>query len=384
MNYLAFFVIVVTSFFALKANDTTATIAAGVIEYTKSSDISMDQEVLKISPEHIDIDYIFTNRSTREITSQVVFPLPRSPFSLEDTASIFPDWDELYRAYCFINEAKEASKLPYEQILNNPLTTAMNQTAFTDFKRTINGSEYAYNFVARAIHQDGQDITSLLIQNNIPLSALYVNGFQEAGLIHKDPNLRRKLQKLGLVDNKDRALWQLQISYIWQQRFAPQETVHVTHHYQPYVGNHYLSGKASSTIDNIKFYHRDVTTDGQPEVKKLKHYCPSKEDISTIENMFSVEKKLKHEVSLSDDMSYRVKEVRYVLSTGAHWKGPIKKFRLEIAPPYPSTRVITCFPVPLQKNEQNIYIAELDNFTPIADLKILFVDSNFETINVEI
>ncbi|MGI4851953.1 MAG: DUF4424 family protein [Janthinobacterium lividum] len=379
MKRFSFLLFISILFGSINANDTTATVAAGAIEYTKSPHISMDSEVLKISPEQIDIDYEFTNHSSQEITSQVVFPLPKSPVTLGDTFLIFPSWDDLFIAYNFIDQITEAAKLPPEEFFNHyrSLNGQVKYNAFSNFKLTVDGVEHSYNFQPHAIHADGRDITSLLLANDIPLSAAFVEGFMGEGhLIYRDPELKTKLRKLGLLNDKDRIQWQLQINYVWRQTFPSQKTIHVTHSYRPHPGQHWFTGKIGGSIKDIKLSHRDEIRPNQPEVKEIKNYCPTKADIVAIEAMFAPENIPKSEHKM-DEVYYRAREVRYILTTGTNWKGPIKKFRLEIVPPSPSTIVLTCFPKPLQKNDQGIYIVELENFTPESDLKILFVDPSW-------
>ena len=379
MKHLSFLLFISVLFCSINANDTTATVTAGSIEYTKSPDISMDSEVLRISPDQIDIDYEFTNHSFQEVSSQVVFPLPKSPVTLGDTSLIFPNWDDLFVAYNFIDQITEAAKLPSDRSFNHyrSLKSEVEHASFSNFKLIVDGISQSYNFEPHAIHADGRDITSLLLANDIPLSATLVEGFMGEGhLIDRDPKLKEKIAKLGLLNDKDKVQWQLQINYVWQQIFPSQKTIHVTHSYRPHPGQHWFIGKLSGSLKDVELGHRDEVKPDQLEIKEMKNYCPTSANVSAIEAMFVPENVPKDKYN-TDKIYYRAKEVRYILTTGANWKGPIKKFRLEIVPPLPSTIVMTCFPKPLQKNAQGNYTVEFENFTPESDLKILFVDSSW-------
>ena len=58
------------------ANDTTAVLKTGGLEFTRSTDISMEKEVLFISMKEIRVDYVFRNSSDKAIDTLVAFPMP--------------------------------------------------------------------------------------------------------------------------------------------------------------------------------------------------------------------------------------------------------------------------------------------------------------------
>lgn len=301
--------------FVVSANDTTVTISNNAVIYTKSNDISMDLEILKISTEKIDIEYQFTNHSNNDITTQVIFPLPLSPVSLENIC-LLSYWTELYKSYLLNVETKKSTYSP------------------ADFKRTVNGQEYNYDIIIRAIDKDGKDITNILIDNNIPiLSSTYIAGCWDSDVINHQ--LKEKLTKLNLIDDQDRILWQFQMSYVWEQTFPAKKTINITHSYSPHVGYQWLSEDLDFNHESIiegKFLEKD---------DNLTNYCVSTTDYELILSKFK------------EKSSPRVLEVHYILSTGANWKGPIKKFRLEITPPTtPTSIILGCIEIPLKKEKK--------------------------------
>ncbi|HJD60305.1 MAG TPA: DUF4424 domain-containing protein [Rickettsia endosymbiont of Omalisus fontisbellaquei] len=317
--------------FVVSANDTTVTISNNAVIYTKSNDISMDLEILKISTKKIEIEYQFTNHSNNDITTQVIFPLPLSPVTSEEglCSHYLYYLTELYQSYLLNVKTFDYSP--------------------TDFKRTVNGEEYNYGIIVRAIDKDGKDITNILIDNNIPLlSSTYIAGCWDSEVINNQ--LKEKLTKLNLIDDQDRILWQLQMSYVWEQTFPAKQTINITHSYSPHVGNDFLN--AFLDFDD-----------------NLTNYCVSTTD---------------HELMLNKEPSTRVSEVHYILSTGANWKGPIKKFRLEITPPKaPHSIILGCIEIPFKKRDKGgVYIYEIENFTPKQDLKILFIGNDYKYIDI--
>ncbi len=362
--YVVWSIIGLLSPFMLHANDTVATIAGGVVEYIKSPDISMDSEILKISHKKIDVVYDFMNHSDKDVETKVAFPLPPSPVTMGDTYRVFPSWDDFYYAYSLIGETKKDKP--------NYSFKGPEALPFSDFQRTVNHEKYSYEIVARAIHQSGQDITAVLKKNNIPISSTYLNGFMEPGALFDDPELARKIQKLNLSDKENKVLWQLQLDYVWNQIFPAKKVTHVTHSYKPHVGHHWLTGTKPKFLEDVVFSHRDISP------KSLADFFVTDEDRKIILSMFQGKK----QKSSDEEHVYRVLELDYILSTGANWKGSIKKFRLEITPPTTTSLVITSLKNLLKKNKQGLYIFEQENFSPKNDLKILFVDpKNFTEIN---
>ena len=61
------------------ANDTTAELKTGGLEYTRSDSISMEQETLYISPKRVQVDYVFRNTSDKPVETYVAFPMPDIP-----------------------------------------------------------------------------------------------------------------------------------------------------------------------------------------------------------------------------------------------------------------------------------------------------------------
>lgn len=59
-----------------QANDSTATLGAGGLVFTKSDSIVMEKEDLSISEDKVRVAYIFRNTSAHDIKTRVAFPVP--------------------------------------------------------------------------------------------------------------------------------------------------------------------------------------------------------------------------------------------------------------------------------------------------------------------
>jgi hypothetical protein len=72
------------------ANDSTAVMAAGGIELTKSRDVVMESEDLWISENLVRVTYRFRNQGAQDVTTKVAFPLPAIPKCEEDCFEDLP------------------------------------------------------------------------------------------------------------------------------------------------------------------------------------------------------------------------------------------------------------------------------------------------------
>jgi len=75
----------------VRANDTPAELATGGLFFTKSPDIEMRSEDLFISMKEIRVQYKFFNHSSREVVTQVAFPMPDLPFGTDSNLAIPTD-----------------------------------------------------------------------------------------------------------------------------------------------------------------------------------------------------------------------------------------------------------------------------------------------------
>jgi hypothetical protein len=339
-----------------QANDTTATIAAGGIEYKTSQEISMDEETLKISIDSIEVAYKFFNHSDKEVKEYIAFPLPSIAYaSPDDFSNVYPSWDEDYHARQFIEENPTNNKQEY--FSNSNLSERLQSAAFINFKRTVNGERYGYSYRIQAKDRSGKDITKFLKTHQIPLSIPYLTGFMEDGELHRNKALKEKLKRLKLLNNQGFPIWSTQTIYFWTQVFEPHKETIVTHSYRPHAGYHWLDAKKPNSLTDITIFTRDGTS------KNWTDYCVSSEH----------EKLLLKEMSAQEQVTKRAIEIQYILSTGANWQGPIRKINLEIIPPHSEAEVFFCWPGKITRHPAGRITSTLENFKPKNDLKILFI-----------
>lgn len=343
---------------SLWANDTTASIATGEIQYTRSPHIEMQKEILKISPDSIDISYEFFNHADADIRTLVAFPLPPLPSTEgQDIWSIAPSWDEEYAARTYL-DSNPASRT--SGVTNISLFYQLQNASFVNFKRTVNGELYGFNHQTEAIDPHGRKITSLLNRHQIPLSVHYLSGYMDSGALDHQPTLLRKLKQLNLIDKNNRPRWTTQTTFFWQQTFDKKALTIVTHSYRPHAGQHWITQAQSN--EETTGIHIDSRN---REKKRLEAYCPSVQDINDI----------KSALQKNPSLPLRAIEIEYILKTGANWRGPIQDFSLEIIPPvHPGkTLSLLCWNHPFTRDSTGMMKSQLQAFTPQQDLKILHI-----------
>jgi hypothetical protein len=134
---------------------------------------------------------------------------------------------------------------------------------------------------------------------------------------------------------------QLWITHHWEQVFPRGRSIRIAHEYVPVAGGTFTDAGGH--------------TKGEFECEMSRTYCvgPTLMRVLTAREQFYW-------------------AVHYVLTTGTHWKGPIKSFKLVIAKDAPEDKVSVCIPDTRRTSPTTFEVVRRD-FVPTSDLKILFV-----------
>jgi len=281
------------------ANDTTAQLGTGGLQFVTTDKVEMASEDLSISPTAVKVVYTFKNDATSDQHALIAFPLP----------DITGDGDFMVA-------------IPNEDPNN-----------LFGFKTTFEGKPvtaklYQYAFAV------GIDQTAYLKQLGVPL-APFGDATQKAVNALSDADHQRLLQ-LGLVipmtyDNGNgeqtdyTPVWTLKSTYAWEADFPAGKTVTVTHAYTPSVGG---------TVATTFLAPPSADEDRAAEYKQK--YCTDGDFIR------AVKKSLKDP---SDPYSapYVESWISYIWSTGANWSGSIHNFHLTIDKGNPKSLVSFCW-----------------------------------------
>ncbi len=307
----------------LRANDSSAAMAAGGLTLVKNQQVRMVSEVLRIAPRLVEVTYVFQNTESDDVTTLVAFPLP--------------DLDQ--------------------QTLNvHPVNLAFEGKAnFVGFEVWSDGREIAPDVDVRAFDDRGRDVTAELRRLGVdPVNPSLDEVRHGAAL---------RSQHLAEFEDKDiLPIWKTRVSFHWQQTFPAGKQITIRHRYRPVYGSWYTP--TDSRVSRVK----TSSELGGP-------WCFDRGFVAAEQRLLDRESAANKNGSGGSDILYD--NVQYVLKTGANWHGPIGRFELQIDKGR-ADLVSTC-PVQgltLQRVPYGFSGVAID-YTPTSDLDILFVSSRF-------
>lgn len=313
------------------ANDTTAAVGAGGLEFRTTDAISMESEALTISPEAVGVAYVFRNAGSVDVDTEVAFPMPDLDYPmLWQTPVVFPERE----AENFVGFTVEAD--------GKKVTPSLESKAF----------------------KDGRDVTADLLRLGIP-PAIFPPPSEGSEELHEiysklPPAAQAEAKRLKLVDEDGMyPLWTLKTTYHWRQVFPAGATVKIAHRYRPVAGMRYVSSddfgpqSEAGAIDFARTYCVDAKT-GAALNRVLKAKPPAGYGRSYL----------------------AATTVDYVLKTGANWAGPIRHFTLTLdkgaGGSGPGHFVTACIDG-LRKVSPTRFEVRRENFTPTGNLRVLFL-----------
>jgi hypothetical protein len=368
-KFLSFLIIILLWPKLVLASDISPSVASGELFISPNKEIILEKEKLFISQDQIKTEYYFNNISEKDIESYVSFELPSVPFQTHEGKYLEPQWDELYNSYQIINSSKIAeissnSKFFGRYYSFNQKESSAKKAPFINYQLNVNNEKVDYNIHFKAVDKKGKDITRILIDNNIPLSAAYIMGFKN-GHPMNDANLKYKLMRLSLLDKNEMPNWKLQTIYFSWQNFKAGQVTKITHQYRPSVGSFNLASPLTSKVENISqinFVHNDNVG------KKWQDYCLKDKEVKNIISSFNKFNEDKH------NHIFSAQEINYLLTSPTRVLRSIGEFSLEIDVPR-GKEAFLCFDGEIQRLGNKIFVMK-DKFIPSRDLKILFIPSN--------
>ena len=293
-----------------RANDGIGAVAAGGIVFGKTDAVAMKKEVLNVGHDRITVDYEFLNESRADVEETIVFPMPP-----------YPAMGKARNAY-------------YGQPAR--------------FTVTVDGQPVPMRTVVRALH-GGRDVTAQLVKAGLSEAQIAYGSVFDDQVRVPPPSAaqRRRLEQQRLFGDGDLGQvgpwWDVQVSYVWRQRFPAGRIVRVHHAYRPLASG----GPGESVLD--------------PETAQ--RYCA---DAAFIKDWARI-------VGADDGHgAYGAAKVGYILKTGNTWKNGIEDFTLNIVKSAPSELVTLCFPGTFDKIDATTYRVRLRNFRPTRDLDVFF------------
>jgi hypothetical protein len=305
------------------ANDSSASLGAGGLTLTRSADIRMAEELLRISPKQVAIRYSFVNEGARDIETIVAFPLP--------------DID-----------AGTFTMSPLGTVLEDPEN-------FVGFKLVADGKPVAVNIEQRAFHK-GRDVTAAVRAAGLPVNPVNQAGFRQ--LEKLTPAQKKILHDAGIAEwdssSSAHPLWTVRTRFWWRQRFPARRPVVLEQSYQPITGQSFFAAS-------------DLSTTSEEGRRYLRDYCIDPAMRSRTAAAVAASQK----ADPQGGGYYLAFATDYILMTGNNWKGPIGRFRLVLDKLKPANLLSLCWDGPLKKTGPTTFEAERRNFAPKRDIKLL-------------
>ena len=313
---------------ATMANDTTAQLSTGGLDFVPNPSVEMRSEELFVSMTQIRVTYHFFNNSDQPVTNLVAFPMPDVTFDNADAHFAIPTEDPVN---------------------------------FLGFSTTVNGQRVAIN-AEQTVHAKGINQTALLQKLGIPLAPQLEATARALDAL--PPGEWQHLIGLGLAEIDESFLdhavirhlqprWTLKTTYYWMQTFPPGKDLIIAHQYKPSVG---------------VSVGTEVGTSESPSPADYKtKYCTEPDFVAAAARA--------QQAARSVDKPFGEKRIDYILTTGANWAAPITDFTLTVDKGAPANLVSFCG-TGVVKIAPTQFKVHYSNFTPTTDLGILILTTN--------
>jgi hypothetical protein len=268
----------------------------------------MDKEVLLISEKQVKVDYVFTNHSAQTLTLPVAFPMPQERFG-----DMF--YDRITQFRLWVNGQRQSTTQRMVVLLNGK----------TDVTQQIYDLGWTLDDLRYYLGQD-EPVLGWRPKRGKPLPLAW------RGEPPYDPKLT------------------IHEYFTWQQTFPAGQSVAISHAYKPslYTSVPYTARSTIETWQKLACLDAEART----AIHRLERHIDRRTDPDhTPTILWSA--------------------LSYILTTGNHWRGPIKDFTLILKKELPSDLISLCLDGkftatdPLTRHEQN--------FVPKANLDLLFV-----------
>jgi hypothetical protein len=312
------------------ADDSSAVLGTGGLVLTKSANIRMAREDLRISPSSVKVRYEFANGSGKDVDTIVAFPLP--------------DID-LY------------------EFSGSPLGTVKEQTPnFVGFELTVDGKRVQTTAEEKAVYK-GKDVTAKVRAAGLPINMAGTDLYKRLPKLSLDA--RRALVRADLLEidgpkgedvNGDdfHPKWTAETKFWWRQRFPAGKTVVIEHSYQPVTGQSFFSDTELSSKDSGSYY--------------AKNYCIDEPTKTAVRARLAARKH-----TSPDNPFLNAYTTDFILTTANNWKGPIGSFHLTLDKLRPDNVLSLCWADGLKKTGETTFEWTRENLAPKHDVRMLVV-----------
>jgi hypothetical protein len=302
------------------ADDSSASLAAGGLVFTKQADIRMAVEDLRISPKEVRVRYEFVNDGKQDVQTVVAFPMP---------------------------------DIDVREFWYEPLGTTVDQSPnFMGFALTVDGKRVEATPDERAV-LDGRDVTAQVKAAGLPIN---IAGSKLVDKIdHLAPAQKKSLAAARLVEidgTEAHPHWIAKTSFWWHQNFPAGKTVVIEHRYQPVTGQSFFGEEELKDTSDGSHNRRDFCID-EPTAAAIRA-------------------RIAHLDKNGANGAYlQAFTAGFVLRTASNWKGPIGRFHLTLDKLKPANALSLCWDGDLKKTGATTFESTRENFAPARDIKLL-------------
>ena len=326
------------------ANDGFGGLSATGLTFGQTEAIAMEEERLYIGLDRIAVDYVFRNLTDKDVTGEVIFPLP--PVGV---------WSG-YEAMMNLPEDLSSPDLVgfSATVDGQPVKVAIDRIAVVE-----EGFDEE-NPPSKQYDNPGRDVTADLARLGIPLT-LDLMAVREV-LLSLPQDLRAEAEALGLAEYYDGdpaqgfppdvwGTWAIVTRYHWTQTFPAGTVVRISHSY-------------TNRPPGGLFYWSDPPEEWQLSLRD--QYCI---DAGTSK---ALAKALKNPQGDEFGDYGTAWHISYVLRTANSWAGPIGRFTLTLDKGDPKNVLSLCAEG-VKKTGPTTVVIEKTDYTPERDLEVLIV-----------
>jgi hypothetical protein len=323
------------------ANDSTAELGTGGLDFVYNDNVEMRSEDLFVSTDQIRVTYHFFNKSDQPVTNLVAFPMPDVTIPDQDTSIAVPTEDPVN----LLGFSTQAG--------GQPVATQVEQKAFAK------GLDRAAMLQGLGISLAPQLKTTYDTLDALPRDKwdeLVNLGIAEIVEYGNTPD--------GKMQQHLEPRWTLKTTYYWQQTFPAQQELVIEHQYKPSVGSTagsrmgmptYTGGDAQAAADQKKELADYATK-----------YCTDASFAAAATRLVAAVNKAKNNSYVSEQ------RVDYILKTGANWAGPIADFTLTVDKGKPDNLLSFCG-TGVKKLSPTQFQVHYTDYTPTTDLAVLIL-----------
>jgi hypothetical protein len=315
------------------ANDTSAVLTTGGLEFVSNGEIAMESEDLFISRDEIRVTYVFRNDSDQDHHLLVAFPMP----------DIVP---EHFSPVAFPTGPSD-NLFEFETTFDGePVETTLHEYAIaagvdrTELVRTLGLPIVPISQEAiDAVDALGEEDLAQLLHFGLAIPDEFDNG--EGWETHHWPN------------------WTYRATYTWDATFPAGERVTVEHRYKPSVGG----------TTGVIFLYEPMDDGYDPAAEYAQKYCTDPDFIAAVRRTLA---------SPDEPWSAPFYEswISYVLTTGGNWAGgSIENFRLVVDKGSEENLVSFCGEDVTRIGPTTFEMVKQD-FWPQQELNILLLERN--------